>query len=518
MADAGTAAYNSSDQRTKKKKKKSNNNNNRSSETQGTVPEVLLDLDMSSDGEREHETLKNCHGKRKNNWSMMDSSSDDNSVCSVDNPRKKSASECLPSNKGRVPVIRNTPVNKRFDDGISSRRQWLNFPSNNGMDFHDKVKWTVRLSKRHQEFEVLFKEGKNIPFVTVKNDDAVEYLTTERFENVLLEKPAESLGECTKIILFDYPVYLDPEDMMIDDRFMWTKRREVRRSGVQVPQPQLIALIKGLVPEKVFLSGLGYKRIAIYNEPPILCYKCCKWGHMAWKCHNDYHCRFCSKRHDSKVCGDKIKVNEKIKPKCCNCGGTHNASAWMCPKRLKVEHERSRVVADNKEGKGEIVDSSVAGTSSTVNVWEERMKVHNQTSQKSAVNEGAGVNSMSKLRKELDELKQAVLDIKKCLMNIVAKNVTVDEDSLKENESMVEMESGNAHSDIRSGQRSNLNRTNDIAVTTCRKEGVSNKIFNDVTNILDSVLEYMESPNEECKKNVLASVRNMKSKLYCNGS
>ena len=78
-------------------------------------------------------------------------------------------------------------------------------------------------------------------------------------------------------------------------------------------------------------------------------------------------------------------------------------------------------------------------------------------------------------------------------MNIVAKNVTVDEDSLKENESLVEMESGNAHSDIRSGQSSNLNRTNDIAGTTCRKEGISNKIFNDVTNILDSVLEYMES-------------------------
>ena len=104
----------------------------------------------------------------------------------------------------------------------------------------------------------------------------------------------------------------------------------------------------------------------------------------------------------------KLKQMKKIKPKCCNCGGTHNASAWMCPKRPKVERERSRVVADNEEGKGEIVDSSVAGTSSTVNAWEERMKVHNQVPQKSVVNEGAGVNSMSELRKELDELKEAV--------------------------------------------------------------------------------------------------------------
>ena len=59
--------------------------------------------------------------------------------------RKKSASECLPANKGRVHVDRNTSVNKRFDDGISLRRQRLNFPRNNDMDFHDKVKWTVRL-------------------------------------------------------------------------------------------------------------------------------------------------------------------------------------------------------------------------------------------------------------------------------------------------------------------------------------------------------------------------------------
>ena len=518
MADAGTASYDSSDKRTKKKKRKSYNNNNRNSETQGTVPEVLLDLDMSSDGEREQEALQNYRAKRKNNWRRMDSSSDDNSACSIDNPRKKSASECHPANKGRVPVDRNTSVNKRFDDDNSSRRQRLNFPRNNDMDFHDKVKWSVKLSKCHQEFEVLFKEGKNIPFVTVKDYDAVEYLTTEGFDDVVMEKPAESFGECTKVILFDYPVYLDPDDVMADDRFIWAKRREVRRSGVQVPQPQLIALIKGLVPEKVFISCLGYKRIAVYNEPPVLCYKCCKWGHMAWKCHNEYRCRFCGKRHDSKVCGDKIKANEKIKPKCCNCGGTHNANAWMCPKRPKVEHERLRVVTDNDEGKGEIVDFSVAGTSGTSNVWEERMKVHNQVLQKNVVNEGAGVISLTELRKEMDELKQAVLDIKKCLMTIVAKNVTVDEDSLKESECLVETESGNAHSDIRNGQSSNLNRTNDIADTTYGKKGISNKIFNDVTNILDSVLDYMENPNEECKKNVLVSVRNMKSKLYCNGS
>ena len=42
---------------------------------------------------------------------------------------------------------------------------------------------------------------------------------------MVLEKPAESFGECTKVILFDYPVYLDPEDVMADDRFMWAKRQ-----------------------------------------------------------------------------------------------------------------------------------------------------------------------------------------------------------------------------------------------------------------------------------------------------
>ena len=111
---------------------------------------------------------------------------------------------------------------------------------------------------------------------------------------------------------------MDPEELLADGRMVWVKRRAVSYKGKDEPKPQVIALMKGEIPGRVFVPCIGYRKVALYNENPRLCFKCSKWGHMAFKCQNSFRCRFCSKSHDSKECADKIKNNIKITPKCCN--------------------------------------------------------------------------------------------------------------------------------------------------------------------------------------------------------
>lgn len=49
-------------------------------------------------------------------------------------------------------------------------------------------------------------------------------------------------------------------------------------------------------------------------------------------------------------------------------------------------------------------------------------------------------------------------------------------------------------------------------------ESENNELFKNLTDMLDSVVEYMENPRLDCKTNILASVRNMRGKLCTNGS
>lgn len=126
-----------------------------------------------------------------------------------------------------------------------------------------------------------------------------------------------------------YPVILDPNFLLDDDRFVWAKRREVKGEK----KNQVIALMKGGVPEKVFISGIGYRKVAKSIEQSVLCYKCSKGGHMTWKCQSDFRCRYCGGKHNSLECGGKIKNGQCVTPRFCNCSGEHNANSVLCEKR-----------------------------------------------------------------------------------------------------------------------------------------------------------------------------------------
>ncbi|KAK7076910.1 hypothetical protein SK128_000148 [Halocaridina rubra] len=106
-------------------------------------------------------------------------------------------------------------------------QQVVYFPATTSMDFHQKLMWDVKLCKSHKDFEVLFKDCRYRPYITVKDRLAVGFLTTKCFEGTVLEMP-DGREKYTKVITFDVPTYLSPENLAFDDRFMWIKRCEVK--------------------------------------------------------------------------------------------------------------------------------------------------------------------------------------------------------------------------------------------------------------------------------------------------
>ncbi|MPC68468.1 hypothetical protein E2C01_062670 [Portunus trituberculatus] len=120
----------------------------------------------------------------------------------------------------------NTPGPNQGSRGLpeSSRsgRQRVYFPLTEGLDYNKKLQWTVKLCKYHKDFEVLFKDGKHRPYATVKDEQAVDFLTTEGIDGLVMEKP-DGREKSQKVIIYDVPTCIDPDDLPFDERYVWVK-------------------------------------------------------------------------------------------------------------------------------------------------------------------------------------------------------------------------------------------------------------------------------------------------------
>lgn len=83
------------------------------------------------------------------------------------------------------------------------------------------------------------------------------------------------------------------------------------------------------LPERVFFGFISYA-VRKYVPPPLRCYKCQKYGHVAAVCKGKQRCARCSGEHEYGKCG------QGVKPKCCNCGGDHSAGYDGCQVRKEA--------------------------------------------------------------------------------------------------------------------------------------------------------------------------------------
>lgn len=80
------------------------------------------------------------------------------------------------------------------------------------------------------------------------------------------------------------------------------------------------------MPSRVFLGAMSYV-VRLFIPPPLRCFKCQKFGHVAAVCRGKQRCARCGGEHEYGGC------EEGVKPKCCNCGGDHSAGYGGCQVR-----------------------------------------------------------------------------------------------------------------------------------------------------------------------------------------
>lgn len=114
----------------------------------------------------------------------------------------------------------------------------------------------------------------------------------------------------------------------------------------------LLTFKQDIVPARV---SLGYISLPVrqYIRPPLRCYNCQRYGHVAAACGGKKRCGKCGGSHDFIQCKADIV-------KCCNCGGNHVSSFRGCEHHVRaVGVEKLRV-----EGKISYADAlkKVRGT------------------------------------------------------------------------------------------------------------------------------------------------------------
>lgn len=78
-----------------------------------------------------------------------------------------------------------------------------------------------------------------------------------------------------------------------------------------------------VLPDKVKIGFLSFS-VRPYILPPLQCFKCQRYGHIAAVCKGKQRCAKCGGEHRYDECEMDVQM------KCCNCGGQHNVAYGEC--------------------------------------------------------------------------------------------------------------------------------------------------------------------------------------------
>lgn len=91
------------------------------------------------------------------------------------------------------------------------------------------------------------------------------------------------------------------------------------------------------LPARVQMGYMSYT-VREYVPPPLRCFQCQRFGHVASQCRGKVRCAKCGGDHDYGKCEAEVL-------KCCNCGGPHSAAYGGCEKQKEAkEVQKCRVL------------------------------------------------------------------------------------------------------------------------------------------------------------------------------
>lgn len=154
-----------------------------------------------------------------------------------------------------------------------------------------------------------------------------------------LKKRMAAGGVCRGVV-YGIPINEDLGKMMEDiegGRVVSLKRLKAWRAGKKVDSLSVLVEFQGeVLPRYVTVGYLNYN-VRMYEPPPLRCYKCQKYGHIAAYCKGTQTCGHCGGEHVYGACGAGVQE------KCVNCGGAHSVGyrEWEARKRaVEIQHIR----------------------------------------------------------------------------------------------------------------------------------------------------------------------------------
>ena len=179
------------------------------------------------------------------------------------------------------------------------------------------------------EAKVLFNGVLKVTCVNTKQFDVARKLTkiVNKVERVDMG-PREGGGSKGVV----YGLWAGLSDQEIMDNIKGAEVVEVKRfrsrEGARSDPPVLLTFRDLQLPSRVLLGSMAY-RVAEYIRPPLRCYKCQRYGHIADACRGVQRCAKCGGDHGIKECTAEA-------PKCPNCGGDHTAAYRECEHTVRA--------------------------------------------------------------------------------------------------------------------------------------------------------------------------------------
>ncbi|XP_067281993.1 uncharacterized protein [Pseudorasbora parva] len=117
------------------------------------------------------------------------------------------------------------------------------------------------------------------------------------------------------------------------------RRLKINRNGNMLDSLSvMINFDQEKLPERVYIGFMCYD-VRLYIPPPLRCFKCQRFGHVAAVCKGKQRCGKCGGEHEYGKCQEGTKL------KCCNCGGEHSSAYRGCEvSKRQAEVQRVKAV------------------------------------------------------------------------------------------------------------------------------------------------------------------------------
>ncbi|XP_077972715.1 uncharacterized protein LOC144427405 [Styela clava] len=130
----------------------------------------------------------------------------------------------------------------------------------------------------------------------------------------------------TRVVISDVPIDMaDNEllDALSGQRVVFVKRLNRKIEGKFVQSKSVLICFNTCIVPSIVTIGYMRFRTRVYNPPPIRCFNCNRFGHVAKNCRCKVRCAKCGRNHEYNKCDSET-------PRCCNCGQEHSAAYGGC--------------------------------------------------------------------------------------------------------------------------------------------------------------------------------------------